>query len=46
MARILIVEDETDMARGLQYNLEARGYEVILASDGEAGLPGGSVGRA
>ena len=37
MARILIVEDETDMARGLQYNLEARGYEVILASDGEAG---------
>jgi len=37
MPRILIVEDETDMARGLQYNLEARGYEVILASDGEAG---------
>jgi DNA-binding response OmpR family regulator len=37
MARILIVEDEADMARGLQYNLEARGYEVILASDGEAG---------
>ena len=24
--RILIVEDEPDMARGLQFNLEARGY--------------------
>jgi DNA-binding response OmpR family regulator len=37
MARILIVEDEPDMARGLQYNLEARGHEVVLASDGDAG---------
>jgi DNA-binding response OmpR family regulator len=38
MARILIVEDEPDMARGLQYNLEARGYDVVLAADGEAGF--------
>jgi DNA-binding response OmpR family regulator len=37
MPRILIVEDEPDMARGLQYNLEARGYEVVLAADGDAG---------
>lgn len=38
MARILVVEDEPDMARGLQYNLEARGHDVELAADGEAGL--------
>jgi two-component system alkaline phosphatase synthesis response regulator PhoP len=37
MPRILIVEDEADMARGLTFNLEARGYEVIVARDGEAG---------
>ena len=37
MPRILIVEDEPEMARGLQYNLDARGYDVILAADGEAG---------
>jgi DNA-binding response OmpR family regulator len=37
MARILVVEDEPDMARGLQYNLEARGYDVVLAADGETG---------
>lgn len=38
MARILIVEDEPDMARGLQFNLEARGFDVTMASNGEAGL--------
>ena len=37
MPRILIVEDEPDMARGLQFNLEARGYDVVLACDGEQG---------
>lgn len=37
MPRILIVEDEADMARGLTFNLEARGYEVIVARDGEEG---------
>jgi len=37
MPRILIVEDEPDMVRGLQFNLEARGYEVLAAADGEAG---------
>jgi DNA-binding response OmpR family regulator len=37
MSKILIVEDEADMARGLQFNLEARGFEVAVARDGEAG---------
>jgi DNA-binding response OmpR family regulator len=37
MPSILIVEDEPDMARGLQYNLEARGFDVIVAADGDAG---------
>jgi DNA-binding response OmpR family regulator len=44
MPRILIVEDEADMAHGLQYNLEARGYEVTLASDGEAGYQAALTG--
>jgi two-component system alkaline phosphatase synthesis response regulator PhoP len=38
MPTILIVDDEPDMARGLQFNLEARGYAVVTAADGEAGL--------
>jgi len=37
MPRILIVEDEEDMLRGLRFNLEARGYEVLVARDGEQG---------
>jgi DNA-binding response OmpR family regulator len=38
MAKILIVEDQKDMVTGLVFNLEARGYEVRAAYDGEAGL--------
>jgi two-component system alkaline phosphatase synthesis response regulator PhoP len=38
MPRILIIEDEPDMVRGLQFNLEARGYEVAAAGNGESGL--------
>lgn len=38
MAKVLIVEDEPDMARGLQFNLEARGFDVVVATTGEAGL--------
>jgi len=38
MPRILIIEDEPDMARGLQFNFEARGFEVVIAGTGEAGL--------
>ena len=45
MTKILIVEDEADMARGLQFNLEARGYEVAIAPDGEAGYQAAITGR-
>ena len=38
MSRILIVEDEAHIARGLAFNLVAEGHEVELASDGETGL--------
>ena len=37
MPKILIVDDEVDMATGLQFNLEARGFTVVVARDGEAG---------
>lgn len=36
--RILIIEDNEDLAFGLRTNLEVQGYEVILAKDGAAGL--------
>ena len=35
MARILIVEDEPDIALGLQLDLRDEGYEVEVASDGD-----------
>lgn len=38
MPKILIIEDEPDMVLGLRKNLEWDGFEVIAASDGEAGL--------
>ncbi|MBC8089557.1 MAG: response regulator [Phycisphaerae bacterium] len=34
MTRILIVEDNADIAEGLQANLEIEGYEVEIARDG------------
>jgi two-component system response regulator MtrA len=37
-ARILLVEDNTDLADGLRYNLEREGYTVQVAADGPAGL--------
>jgi two-component system alkaline phosphatase synthesis response regulator PhoP len=37
-ARILVVEDQADLARGLQANLEVEGYEVIVAGTGAAAL--------
>ena len=36
--RILVVEDEPDMAMGLRDNLEFEGYEVHTAETGEDGL--------
>ncbi len=38
MAKILIVEDEPDIALGLQEDLTRHGHETQVASDGEAGL--------
>lgn len=35
---ILVVEDETDLAYLLQRNLEAEGYDVSVASDGDAAI--------
>jgi DNA-binding response OmpR family regulator len=36
--RILVVEDETHLAKGLLFNLQAEGYDVVLAGDGEQAL--------
>jgi DNA-binding response OmpR family regulator len=38
MSAVLIVEDEKHLADGLRFNLEAEGYEVETAGDGEAAL--------
>src|SRR5205823_7431324 len=38
MSAVLIVEDEKHLADGLRFNLEAEGYEVDTASDGESAL--------
>ncbi len=35
MARILVAEDEADMAMGLRDNLQFEGYDVIVAADGD-----------
>lgn len=37
-ARILVVEDEAHLAKGLLFNLRAEGYEVSLAADAEQAL--------
>ena len=38
MTRILIVEDNPDLAFGLRNNLEIEGYDVFVAADGPAGV--------
>ena len=38
MTRVLIVEDNADLAYGLRNNLEIEGYEVEVAADGARGL--------
>jgi two-component system, OmpR family, alkaline phosphatase synthesis response regulator PhoP len=38
MTRILVVEDNPDLAFGLRNNLEIEGYEVEVAHDGRQGL--------
>ena len=37
-ARILVVEDNEDLAFGLRTNLEVQGYDVVIAVDGPSGL--------
>ena len=36
--KILVVEDESHLAKGLKFNLEHEGYEVVVAGDGKAAL--------
>ena len=38
MTSILIVEDEDNVRETLALNLQAEGYDVLQAKDGEAGL--------
>jgi len=38
MPRILVVEDEDHLAIGIKFNLEAEGFEVETAADGQAAL--------
>ena len=37
-ARILVIEDNADLAQGIAYNLDLEGYEVRIAPDGRSGL--------
>ena len=38
MARILIVEDEASLAKGIQFNFELEGYEASVMADGAEAL--------
>ena len=38
MSRVLIVEDEEHLAAGLRFNLEAEGYDAVVAGSGEAAI--------
>ena len=44
-ARILVIEDNSDLAFGLRNNLEIEGYQVEVAGDGERGLERLRTGR-
>jgi DNA-binding response OmpR family regulator len=46
MARVLIVEDEASLAKGIQFNLELEGYEVEVIGDGKQALARLTSGRA
>lgn len=45
MTRVVVVEDNADLAYGLRNNLEIEGYEVDVAEDGPAGLQAVRGGR-
>ena len=36
--RILIVDDEAEISEAIRYALEAKGYQVLIARDGNQGL--------
>src|SRR6202035_5394703 len=38
MSRLLVVEDETHLAEGLRFNLEAEGHSVDVVGDGESAV--------
>jgi len=38
MSRILVVEDNTDLAAGIEYNLTLEGYDVRVAEDGRKAI--------
>lgn len=38
MSRVLIVEDEEHLAAGLRFNLEAEGYDAVVAGTGEVAM--------
>jgi DNA-binding response OmpR family regulator len=44
--RILIVEDDESISLGLRMNLEAEGYDVEVAADGDEGLARAAEGAA
>ena len=46
MTRILLIEDNPDLAYGLRNNLEIEGYRVEVAGDGEEGLARARAGAA
>ena len=37
-ARVLVVDDEPDLVRILEFGLKAAGYQVMTANDGQEGL--------
>src|SRR5687768_9549972 len=44
MSRILIVEDDPDIALGLQHDLRLEGYDVEVAGDGQKAIDRGETG--
>ena len=46
LPRVLLIEDEPALARGLSDTLRANGFDVIVAADGERGLDAASSGAA
>jgi len=42
MSRILVVEDNTDLAAGIEYNLTLEGYDVRVAEEGRAAIAAAS----